>query len=228
MIEIQKIRSGLIKFAASVGLLAHEELFRLIKEEEDIIDASLEFCREREEAAQVLEQYAQAEEEELKNIMLEVVQHTRALNTAQTEMFSNIKEQYINNLATIRDKLAELDEPKSKAEDAEKALEKAQKTFDSKKKKLDGLKAKGDEKSQAKVPSAQADFDQAQAELNAAKQAKEQADEELKRKSEEIKAFKKMKLKESFKNLTDLYKGYHGRALEILGELDTCVETITP
>ncbi|MHA1732568.1 MAG: hypothetical protein ACTSU5_11545 [Promethearchaeota archaeon] len=222
---MQKIRAALFKFAASIGILGQEELFRLIAEETDIIDARLKLAKEQEEAATVLEAYAQAEEEEIKDIMMEVVRDTRDMNKAQMELLGGLKEQYIDVLSTIREKLLELDEPIKEKNKVDSALEKAKKNLDSKRKKAEQAKIKADP---AKVSAAEDAVKTAESELAAAEEAQKAAQEKLDALSAEIRAYKKETLKKAFTNYTELGKAYHEKCLALLTEYGGAVKKIEP
>lgn len=222
---MQKIRATLIKFAGSLGILGQEELFRLIAEEEDIIDASLKLVNEQSEAATVLEAYAQAEEEELKDIMMEVVRDTRDMNKAQMDMLTGLKEKFINGLSEIREKLIELDGPMDEKNKADKNLEKAKKNVEKSEKKLESTKLKA---MPDKISAAEQAVTDAKAELEAAEKALTEASSNLDKVSAEIRTFKKEKLKAAFTAYSDLSKAYHQKCVEILTEYGGAIQKIKP
>ncbi|GAB4317216.1 MAG: hypothetical protein Kow0069_19840 [Promethearchaeota archaeon] len=170
-----------------------------------------------------MERYASAEEEETKAAMQKVVEHTKKLNEARAELLTKLRSDYIGVLEEIKLKLTEIDGPMKEHADAEKALASAQKKLDSKKKKLEAAKAKGDA---AKISAKENDVTTAESEVESAKAALEKAKQTLDDKTKEIKDFKREKLKTALKNLTQLYRDYHQKCLEILTDYETSVEEI--
>ena len=193
--------------------LSGSAIANVIKENTQYLNAELGVTKESQEGINALKNYAAIETPSLEAAINALAETLENIEKAREEKVNQLQEKYIGPLKEIVTEAKIRNTELKEAKAAKKALDKAES-------KLTKLEAKPKEKLKA------GQIDEAKAAVTAAQEAYEKEEAEAKAANE---AFNKKKLESMqaiLKNLADIEKSFHEKALELMGVVKEKAEAI--
>ena len=193
--------------------LSSSAISAVIKENNQYLDAELNVVKEAQEGINALKTYAAIETPSLEDAINTLATTLESIEQAREAKVSQLREKFIGPLNEIVEEM--------KIRDAElKESERAKKDLDKLEAKLAKLKAKPKEKLKPGQKEA------AKSSVSAAQEAYEKEETEAKAATEALNKKKLEKMREILKNLSEIEKSFHEKALELMGVVKEKAEAI--
>ena len=193
--------------------LSSSAISTVIKENIQYLDAELRVTKEAQEGINALKTYAAIETPSLEEAINTLATTLESIEQAREEKVNLLQEKFIRPLNEIVEQMKIKDAELKEAEKAKKDLEK-----------LESKLAKLEEKPKEKLKPGQ--LDATKTSVSASQEAYKKEEAEAKAATEAFNKKKLEKMQEILKNLSEIEKSFHEKALELMGVVKEKAEAI--